>query len=129
MAQFANGNDIPVRALDANLSLVNFRNNWLAKGYTEIVRKYSISIDSLQGAVDAIIELLGLYPIEESGIVQPGASIHTLNLFGNDFSDGVEVMARAGFLRAPPAVVLLKVAVRSYDSDAATRVISSIDED
>jgi len=96
-----------------DIGLVHFRSQW--EGLTEsneIVKKYSLGLDSLQAAVNAVIELLGMQPCENSGIVPEGARSHAVNLTGIFYGD-VPVLARAGFMTDTKHGVTLKIAVRS----------------
>mmetsp|Transcript_16899 Transcript_16899/g.33010 ORF Transcript_16899/g.33010 Transcript_16899/m.33010 type:complete len:887 (-) Transcript_16899:180-2840(-) len=101
-----------------DLGLVEFRKTWEALGTdSEVVKKYSLGLDSLQAAVDAVCDLLGLAPCESSGIVPEDARSHAVNLAGI-FLDGTQVLARAGFMLGKTNSVTLKIAVRSTNSDA-----------
>eukprot|EP00808_Paulinella_micropora_P019525 g48229.t1 len=107
------------------LSLVEFRKEWENKDLVERVKKYSLGLDSLQGAVDAVVELLGLSPIEGSGTVPEGVRSHTVNLAGKFVGD-VTVLARAGFLLDAKPSVVLKIAIRSEDEAITALLVSAI---
>lgn len=103
---------------EQGLGLVEFRKKWESLGAsTEVVKKYSLGLDSLQAAVDAVCDLLGLTPCESSGMVPDDARSHAVNLAGN-FLDGTSILARAGFMLGKTQSVTLKIAVRSTNSEA-----------
>lgn len=103
---------------EQGLGLVEFRKKWESLGAsTEVVKKYSLGLDSLQGAVDAVCDLLGLTPCEASGMVPDDARSHAVNLAGN-FLDGTSILARAGFMLGKTQSVTLKIAVRSTNPEA-----------
>jgi len=103
---------------EQGLGLVEFRKKWESLGAgTEVVKKYSLGLDSLQGAVDAVCDLLGLTPCENSGMVPEDARSHAVNLAGC-FLDGTSVLARAGFMLGKSSSVALKIAVRSTNAEA-----------
>lgn len=96
-----------------NIGLVEFKKQWEEQGEgNEVVKKYSLGLDSLQAAVNAVTELLGMQPCENSNQVTDGARSHAVNLTGSFFG-GVNVLARAGFMLDQKHGVTLKIAVRS----------------
>jgi coatomer protein complex subunit gamma len=99
-----------------DLGLVEFRRRWETIGEgSEAIKKYSLGLDNLQAAVDAVKNLLGMTMCEGSGTVSDSAArTHAANMTGTFFGD-IAVLARAGFLMDPSHGVTLKIAVRSAD--------------
>jgi hypothetical protein len=96
-----------------NIGLVQFRSLWESLGdSSEVVKKYSLGLESLQAAVNAVTDLLGMQSSESSGTVPEGARSHAVNLSGVFFGD-LTVLARAGFMLDAKHGVTLKIAVRS----------------
>jgi len=101
----------------SNLGLVEFRRQWESMGDSaEVVKKYSLGLDSLQGAVNAVMDLLGMTPVENSNNVPEDARSHAVNLHGVFFGD-IKVFCRAGFMLDAKHGVTLKIAVRSSDQE------------
>jgi len=94
--------------------LPEFRRRWESMDGKEIVKKYSLGLDNLQGAVDAVLELLGMSAVENSSDVPEGGRSHAVNLVGNFFG-GIQVLCRSGFMLDSKHGVTLKIAVRSPD--------------
>lgn len=95
----------------ASMNLLDFRRAWEGlSGATESVKKYSLSMNDLQQAVDAVIEFVGLAPVEASHRVPDGATTHAVNLVGV-FLPECPVYARAGFMLDAKHGVALKVRV------------------
>lgn len=91
----------------------------------EVVKKYSLGLDSLQAAVNAVTDLLGMAPSEGSASVPDGARSHAVNLSGV-FFPGVQVLARAGFMLDAKHGVTLKIAVRSKEPTINTLLTNAI---
>jgi coatomer protein complex subunit gamma len=109
-----------------DIGLVEFRRQWESLGEgKEAVKKYSLGLDTLQGAVDAVVDLLGLRPRENSGKVPADSKSHTVNLSGV-FYGNVPVLARAGFLLDAKPSVTLKIAVRSPDNSVSKLLTNAI---
>jgi coatomer protein complex subunit gamma len=109
-----------------DVGLVEFRRQWETLGESaESVKKYSLGLETLQAAVDAVVELLGMTACEKSGKVADGARSHTVNLAGTYFGD-VPVLARAAFLLDTKPAVTLKIAVRSKDSHISQLLVNAI---
>jgi coatomer protein complex subunit gamma len=110
-----------------NIGLVEFRRQWESLGDSvEVVKKYSLGLDSLQSAVDAVVELLGMQACEGSNIVPEKAEKgHAVNLTGS-FYGGINVLARAGFMLDPKHGVTVKIAVRSTNANINNMLASAI---
>jgi hypothetical protein len=91
----------------------------------EVVKKYSLGLESLQAAVNAVAELLGMQTSENSGVVPDGARSHAVNLTGVFFGD-VPVLARAGFMLDAKHGVTLKIAVRSANPQVNNMLTNAI---
>jgi coatomer protein complex subunit gamma len=110
---------------DNSLGLVAFRSQWESLGNSnEMVKKYSLGLDSLQAAVDAVIELLAMSPCEASGTVPDDARSHAANLCGN-YLGGIRVFCRAGFMMGKNGVTL-KIAIRSEDTELNKTLVAAI---
>jgi len=102
------------------MGLVEFKRQWESfGGDAEQVKKYSLGLDNLQAAVDAVIGLLGMVACEDSGQVSDGKQAHAANMYGT-FMGGLPVLVRAGFMLDPKHGVTLKIAVRCQDPNVAT---------
>eukprot|EP01006_Ploeotia_vitrea_P034526 TRINITY_DN65761_c11_g3_i1.p1 TRINITY_DN65761_c11_g3~~TRINITY_DN65761_c11_g3_i1.p1 ORF type:complete len:961 (+),score=596.77 TRINITY_DN65761_c11_g3_i1:134-3016(+) len=109
-----------------SFGLVEFRRQW--EGLTsdvEVVKKYSLGLDDLQVAVDAVIEMLGLQACEDSGTVPEDKRSHACNLYGKFIGD-VPVLCRAGFMLDAKHGVTLKIAVRCQDPQVATMLSNCV---
>jgi len=101
------------------MGLIEFKRQWEALGEAhEQVKKYSLGLDSLQAAVDAVIGLLGLSACEDSASVPDDKRSHAVNLHGTFIGD-IPVLCRAGFMLDQKHGVSLKIAVRSTDANVA----------
>jgi hypothetical protein len=97
-----------VRA-STGINLLDFRRAWESlSGTQEAVKKYSLSMNDLQQAVDAVLEFVGLSAVESSDRVPEGAQSHAVNLVGT-FLPNTPVYARAGFMVDAKLGVALKV--------------------
>jgi len=109
-----------------DIGLVEFKRQWESLGDgAEAVKKYSLGLETLQAAVDAVVELLGMTACEKSGTVPEGARSHTVNLSGTFFGE-VPVLARAAFLLDPKPAVTLKIALRSRENHISQLLVNAI---
>jgi len=109
-----------------DIGLVEFRRQWETLGDTaEAVKKYSLGLETLQAAVDAVVDLMGMTACEKSGKVAEGSRSHTVNLAGTYFGD-IPVLARAAFILDSKPAVTLKIAVRSKDPDISKLLVNAI---
>jgi coatomer protein complex subunit gamma len=110
-----------------NMGLVEFRSIWENLGAgTEAVKKYVLGLDSIETAVNAVVELLGMRPCESGAEVAEGASSHAMFMAGVFFG-GVDVLCRAGFMLDKGGKgVTLKVAIRSENEDLNALLVSAI---
>jgi len=109
-----------------NIGLVQFRSMWESMGEaSEVVKKYSLGLDSLQAAVNAVIELLGMQASEQSGVVPEGARSHAVYLTGVFFGD-LPVLARAGVMLSEKHGIALKIGVRSKNPAVTSLLVNAI---
>jgi len=109
-----------------DMGLVDFKRQWESLGEgSEIIKKYNLNLDSVQAAVDAITELLGMQIVGKTNVVPDGARTHTLTMSGIFYGD-IPVLSRAAFLLDPKPVVTLKISIRSKDLTTVQTLINSI---
>jgi len=111
---------------DTLINLVSFRRQWdtLGEG-SEVVKKYSLGLDNLQAGVKAVVDLLGMSPVDNSHIVAEDTPSHPLNMAGTYYGD-IQVLCRAGFLLDSQKGVTLKIAVRSTDANIRNILVNCI---
>ncbi|MCO5593640.1 hypothetical protein L7F22_047655 [Adiantum nelumboides] len=107
----------------------NFKNAWEGlSAEFERIDEYGLGVkDSLNEAVQAVIEILGLQPCEGTEVVPANARSHTCLLAGQFVGD-ISVLVRLAFGIDPQKQVAMKLAARSEDqyvSDAIHEIISS----
>lgn len=113
-------------AMSEPLGLVEFKRQW--DSYTEdneVVKKYSLGLDNLQAAVDAVVELIGMQPCEDSGQVPDDKRAHAAILCGT-FLGNIPVLCRAGFMLDAKHGVTLKIAVKSQNTHIAGLLASCV---
>lgn len=112
--------------LGQNIGLPEFKRQWDSFGdANEVVKKYSLGLDSLQSAVEAVIDLLGMQPCENSGNVADGAQSCGVMLSGIFFGN-MNVLVRAGFVLDARQSVTLRVFVRSDNGDINNMIAQAI---
>jgi len=96
----------------------NFRNKWEELDpETEIADEYGIGVrDSLQDAVEAVVETLGLAACEGTEAVPPNARSHVCLLHGKAVG-GMEALARVNFGIDRNMEVAIKLTVRAANAD------------
>ena len=114
----------------AKRSLGDFRRSWeTMDSESEVREQFALQFKKLEDAVNAVVELLGMQPVDGTGTVPTGDGskrTHTLHLSGV-FAGGVQVLARAQLqMDDQVAGVVLKIAVRSPNRDICELVCSSI---
>lgn len=115
-----------VRYAAAGLGLVEFRSRWESLGEAaEATKRYSLGIDDLQQAVDAVVDLLGLKPCEGSASVPDDRRSHDVNLYGVFVGD-VPVLCRARFLLDKKNGVTVKIGVRSTSADVSQTLANCV---
>jgi coatomer subunit gamma len=113
----------------AKVSVPDFRKAWEEAGNdNEVLEKFALNYKKVEEAVVAILDMLGMQPMDGTAVVKPdmGTKPHMLHLSGT-FVSGEKVLARAQVSSAGPAGgVVLKVAVRSGDADVSRIVADCI---
>jgi len=118
---------------DGSIGLLEFRQQWEGikannddseKAY-EVVKKYTLGLDNLQAAVDAVLELTGMAACENSGIVPDNQSSHAVNMYGI-FHGKTHVFCRTVFMLVDGKGVSLKIACRSEDPIVNQLIATSI---
>lgn len=114
---------------DTTIGLVEFRRQWETFGNdNEVVKKFSLGSDSMQGAVDAVLGLLGMGACEGSNVVPDDVKSHAVNLAGHFILAGKPhlVLARAGIMSTAGKGVQLKVVCRSDDGQLNKTLCTAI---
>jgi len=123
--------DLEVSVLDymQKTAVTNFRKSWEDIGEeAEQTDVYGLGArDSLQDAVEAFMEILGMQSCECTEIVPPNARSHTCLLAGT-FVGGCQVLVRLYFGVDQANAVAVKVAVRSEDPSASELIHQIIAE-
>jgi coatomer protein complex subunit gamma len=116
-----------------SMGMVQFRSTWESLGDGSEVRKiYPLGLDSLQDAVNAVTDLLGMQPSESGGVVPEGAESHVVNMSGvfvggSEPNSGLPVLARAHVvLSKQTAGIKLKIAVRSQNQAISNLLSNAI---
>jgi len=108
------------------IGLPEFKRQWETMDASlEGIKKYSLGLDSVQGAVDAVMDLLGMTACENSHVVPDGARSHGVHLLGTFYGD-IPVLCRGGFMLDVKQSVTLKIAVRSKDDKLNKMLTNSI---
>lgn len=102
---------------DNSLNLVEFRRRWESFGSEkEATFRTGLLLDSLQAALDAVVDLMGMACCENSGTCPEDVRSYAVNMAGT-FIDGSQVLARVGVMMSKKSKISLKLAVRSEDAD------------
>ena len=112
----------------AKVASPDFRKAWEAIGNdNEVLEKFALQFKTLEDAVAAIIDFLGMQACDGTATVKataPGKP-HMLHLSGV-FVTGQQVLSRAQIAMQAAGGVILKIAVRSEDSDVSRLVADCI---
>uniref|UniRef100_A0A7S3LLT2 Coatomer subunit gamma n=1 Tax=Aplanochytrium stocchinoi TaxID=215587 RepID=A0A7S3LLT2_9STRA len=122
--------DLEMSAADlmAKVPVPNFRTAWGMIGDSaELLDKFQLpQYKSLNDAVKAVVEFLGLEPCEGTGTVPHNAVGHTVFLSGV-YLGGIKVLARTLFsVSASDNTIMLKIAIRSESPDVSQLVLDCI---
>jgi coatomer protein complex subunit gamma len=113
----------------AKVSLGDFRRTWDQLGTDgEVLEKFALQFKKLEEAVAAIIEFLGMQPVDGTGLVPPSDGTkkpHILHLSGV-FVGNVAVLVRAQLQVDDASGVVLKMAVRSQNKEISQLVAECI---
>lgn len=122
--------DLEVSTADfmAKVTVPDFRKSWENVGNTnEVLEKYALQFKNYDVAVSSVIKLLGMQPVDGTGIVKAnsGNKPHMLHLSGV-FLGGHSTFARAQLGMQGDSGVVLKIAVRSDDENVPRMVADCI---
>lgn len=121
--------DLEISTADymAKVSVPDFRKAWEGIGNdNEVLEKYALSFKSVEDAVTAVINLLGMQPCDGTGSVKANTGKpHMLHMSGV-FIGGKAVYARAQLAMQGDSGVVLKIAVRSEDENIPRMVADCI---
>ena len=107
----------------------NFRNDWEElEAETEMADEYGIGCrDSLQDAVEAVIETLGMAPCEGTEAVPPNARSHVSLLHGRAVGNA-KALARVNFGIDRNMEVAIKLTVRASSTDISEAIHAIVAE-
>lgn len=98
----------------------DFRRSWEEMGNDgEVLEKFALQFKKLEDAVTAVIDFLGMNPVDNTRTVAMGDGpkrTHTLHMCGK-FMGTVTVLVRAQLQTDEASGVVLKLAVRSDNRD------------
>ena len=122
--------DLEISTADfmAKVSVPDFRKAWDVVGNdNEVLEKFALQFKKLEDAVSAVIDLLGMQPCDGTAAIKPnlGGKPHMLHLSGI-FVSGEKVLGRAQIAMQGESGVVLKIAVRSDNSDVSRMVADCI---
>ncbi len=112
----------------AKVTVPDFRQAWENVGNTnEVLEKYALQFKNLEDAISSVINLLGMQPVDGTGIIKAnnGNKPHMLHLSGV-FIGGYSTFARAQLGMQGDSSVVLKIAVRSEDENVPRMVADCI---
>jgi coatomer protein complex subunit gamma len=112
----------------AKVAVPDFRKAWDNIGSDhEILEKFALQFKTLEDAVVAIIDFLGMQPCDGTATVKAATAgkPHMLHLSGV-FVKGHQVLSRAQISMQAGGGVVLKIAVRSDDADVSRMVADCI---
>lgn len=110
----------------AKVTVPDFRKAWETLGNgNEVLEKFALQFKSLDDAVAAVIDFLGMQPCDGTATVKNpagGGKPHMLHLSGV-FVSQHQVLSRAQIAVQSSGGVVLKIAVRSDDA-AVSRIVA-----
>jgi len=113
----------------AKVMIGDFRRSWDTVGAeNEVLEKFALQFKKLEDAVAAVVEFLGMQPVDQTDIVPPSDGTnkaHILHLSGK-FIGNINVLVRAQLQPDGSGGVVLKMAVRSGDADVSRLVAECI---
>eukprot|EP01038_Epipyxis_sp_PR26KG_P005402 gene5402-7486_t len=129
--------EYPLEALElltndfmAKVSIPDFRRSWDQFGTDgEVLEKFALQFKKLEDAVTAVIDFLGMQPVDGTGIIAAetlaAKKPHILHLSGV-FVGNVSVVVRAQLQMDDATGVVLKMAVRSQSKEISALVAECI---
>lgn len=118
----------------AKVSVPAFREAWETVGNAnEVLEKFALQFRTLEDAIAAVLDFLGMQPCDGTGSVRPNSAgkPHMLHMSGV-FVSGEQVLARAQIALQGSddgingSSVILKIAVRSADANVSRMVADCI---
>lgn len=114
----------------AKVPMGDFRRSWDQMGTDgEVLEKFALQFRKLEDAVAAVVDFLGMQPVDGTGTVAADASVtkkpHILHLSGV-FIGNAPVLVRAQLQLDDASGVVLKMAVRSQDAEISQLVAECI---
>jgi coatomer protein complex subunit gamma len=112
----------------AKVAVPDFRKAWEAVGNdNEVLEKFALQFKKMEDAVAAVLDFLGMQACDGTATVKPnaGGKPHMLHMSGV-FVGGQQVLSRAQIVMQGTNSVVLKIAVRSEDSDVSRIVADCI---
>lgn len=114
----------------AKVAMGDFRRTWDTMGTdNEVLGKFALQFNKVEDAVTAVIALLGMQAVDSTNVVAPPDGVnkkpHILHLSGV-FIGNLHVLARAQLQMSDASGVVLKMAVRSPDTDVSQMVADCI---
>jgi len=120
--------EISISDFLAKVKVNDFRRSWESMGNrNEVLEKVGLKFKNLTDAVAAVIDFLGMLPCDGTSLVKVKnkGKPHMLHLSGV-FVSGCEILARAQIILDETVGVVLKIAVRSADTQLSRLVIQCI---
>jgi len=100
-------------------SALDFRKSWEGIGNKyEVLQKFALQERSLEGAVKAIVDCMGMSTCDGTHQVKAAAKQHMLHLSGI-FLGGVAIAVRSQVALGPSGSIILKIAIRSGRADVS----------
>jgi len=112
----------------AKVTVPDFKKAWETVGNSnEVLEKFALQFKTIEDAVTAVVDFLGMQPCDGTGTVKPNTAgkPHMLHLSGV-FVGGQQVLARAQIAMQGATGVILKIAVRSDDATVSRIVADCI---
>uniref|UniRef100_A0A6V3PUR7 Coatomer subunit gamma n=1 Tax=Lotharella globosa TaxID=91324 RepID=A0A6V3PUR7_9EUKA len=107
---------------------MDFKKQWDSLSNVQAGKKFSLGLDDLQSAVDAVIDLLGMGACESMNEVAENARSHGVFMVGKFLSSGkvLPVLCKAGFMLDQRHGVTLKIAIRCPDANISKLLTNSV---
>ncbi|CAM9268477.1 unnamed protein product [Ectocarpus fasciculatus] len=122
--------DVQTRDYMAKVQVGDFRRVWEEMGSDgEVLEKFGLQFRKLEDALVAVADFLGMAAVDGTGVIPSGHEgtkrSHTLHMSGK-FLGNVSVLVRAQLQIDDAGTTVLKLAVRSEDSDISEVVAGCI---
>ena len=120
--------DLEISTADfmAKVTVPDFRKAWEGLGNdNEVLEKFALQFKNLEDAATAVIDYLGMQPCDGTASIKQTGKPHMLHMSGV-FVSGQQVLSRAQIAMQGDTGVVLKIAVRSDDSEVSRMVADCI---